>query len=404
MNSRERVLAAIKCEPVDRIPFVPNLNGFNILSMPKKYHSMKRWDILRELGIDLYIRFRTGVRIRPPLILLPAPDSAIGSQASCLHRYYDKTMPVTDKIQVSSETIDGATYVIAETPAGRIRWGWKNNPMCPDFPHPVEYPIKTVKDIETYRYILDHTVLEPVFDDIEETLDAVGSDGTCEASGSLTPIQFAIEMLMGMETFYSFIMSDHVKETEELLEHLREINRQEYKLLAESPAPVIVTAENTSTTISSPDFMSKYEFPALNEFSDILHSNGKLHVAHMCGKLHNVVDLLEEIHCDGLMDVAPEPTGDFDFAADRDRLLSAGKSVAGGIDCTAFALMSTEQLEDYVMDCLSLVAPGRGFLLGSGDTVPAGTSAEKLMMVVSLLEKNGTYPLQQRPARVEDPP
>ena len=155
----------------------------------------------------------------------------------------------------------------------------------------------------------------------------------------------------------------------------------------------MVTGENTSTTLASPADIERVEFPALDAYSDIVHAGGKIHMAHMCGTLHRVVDALARTRLDGLHDVAPAPTGDLDFKADRQRLLAAGKCVAGGIDATAFVNPSPEAIERYVIARLAEAAPGVGFLLSSGDTVPLGTEVETLRRIVRTLERHGNCPL-----------
>ena len=391
MNSRERILAAVTCQPVDRIPFVPNLNGYAIRGLPDRYHTMQRWEVLRDLGIDLLVRFRVGVRVQPPSMLLPPPEGP-STLASSPAREWADSQPVTDKIRIKVATQDGTQYVTVDTPLGELRCGWLYSAQAPDVPYPSELLLKTIDDVRIYRYVLDHTVVEPAYGEIIDALEAVGDQGTCEAKGSCTPMQDLMMRKLGVENFYYF-MNDYPAEMEALLEHMHELHKEQYRLLAESPAPIIITGENTSTTLASPAYMARWEFPALNEYSDIVHRTGKLHLVHMCGKLHQVVDLLEAAHLDGLHDVAPAPTGDFDFKGDRERLLAAGKSVAGGIDATAFANLSPDELEAYVLERLAEVAPGTGFLMSSGDTVPLGTTEENLRRVVRVLEQHSGNPL-----------
>ena len=140
--------------------------------------------------------------------------------------------------------------------------------------------------------------------------------------------------------------------------------------------------------------MARYEFPALAEYTEILHAAGKIHLVHMCGKVGGVLELIAEGPFDGIIDVAPPPTGDCDFRVAREKLCGAGKSLGGGIDCTAFVELAPEEMENHVFSRLCETAPGTGYLLGSGDAVPFGVSIETLRAVVSALHKYGTYPVQ----------
>ena len=396
MNSSERVLAAMRCEPVDRIPFVPNLNGYAIRSMPERYHTMRRWDILRELGIDLLVRFRTGVRHRPPVALIP-PGEGPDDLGSCMARAWAGSQPTKGGLELRTSTENGTEYVILDTPRGSLRCGWRFMPTSPDLPFPVEPLLKKPEDLDIYHYVLDHTVMEPAYEELESTLAAVGDEGTCEASGTWTPMQDMIEFLLGVENFYYF-MNDYPDQMRQLMEHMHELRLEQYRILAKSPAPIVITGENTSTTLASPTYMAEWEFPMLNEYSDIVHREGKIHMAHMCGHLSGALDLLVASHLDGIHDAAPPPTGDLDFAVARERLSAAGKCLGGGIDPNAFVGLAPDELEEYVENRLDQVAPGTGFLMGCADTVPFGTTPENLRAVVRALERHGQYPLPGRNA------
>ena len=324
--------------------------------------------------------------MRPPTMICPPPEGPIALASSAV-RDWENSQPVTDKIKIETKTQDGIAYVIVETPIGSLRRGWKFTPQCPDIPYPIEPPLKTIVDVDVFRYVLDHTVVEPNYVEIDQALAAVGDDGTCEAAGGSSPMFELIQLQMGIENFY-FLMADYPSQMESLLAQMLDLREKEYRILAQSPAPIIITGENTSTTLASPAQMAQWEFPALNKYSEIAHKAGKIHMVHMCGKLHRITDLLAQAKFDGLHDVAPAPTGDFDFVGDFRKLNRSGKCVAGGIDATAFGLQS-EALEDYVAQLLGKVAPGEGFLASCGDTVPFGTPIENLKAVVRALEQHG---------------
>ena len=282
MNSQQRIIAAMKCQPVDRIPFVPNLNGYAIRRLAPRYHTMERWQIQQELGIDCLVRFRIGVRVSPPVVIIPPDPSGPTTLLGCSSRQWSKCQPTTDKIKMRTESKNGRTFVILETPIGSLRCCWRFVETS-DMPFPDEPLLKSKDDFAIYHYVLDHTAVEPAYEEIIETLKAVGDNGTCEAAGGATPIQNLLEYLCDFQNFY-YWLSDYTKEMEDLMQHLMEVKRKEYQVLADSPAPIIITGENTSTTMMSPACMAKYEFPALDEFSDILHRRGKIHMVHMCGK------------------------------------------------------------------------------------------------------------------------
>jgi uroporphyrinogen-III decarboxylase len=195
---------------------------------------------------------------------------------------------------------------------------------------------------------------------------------------------------MGVEAFYVTLL-----EAAELVEAWMELYHKQQKryieLVAESPAEVVIGYENTSTTNLSPRYYGKYVKNHLDEYADILRGAGKAYVTHDCGKLKGLEELMRGSHQNGYIDVAREPTGDFDFS--RRLELTGEKVIIGGIDATAFVTLTPEQMKDHVRELLCDVAPGRYFALGSGDAVPIHTPPEVLRAVGEVVAEEGAYPL-----------
>ena len=394
MNSRERVLAAIQRRPVDRIPFTPNIDGYSIRSMPARYHEMARWEIYQDLGVDLLVRARRGHLTTPSESFMPPNMDGPAALRPSYARRPPSERPQEHGIEVRTANRGPEIEVLVDTPVGSLRSGWRYTPQSPNIAFPTEHMLKTLDDVKTFTYILEKTRVDSLYGELEAVKAAIGDVGVVDGYGHCTPAQDLIMFTAGLENFL-FLLQDHPREIEALLELMQDIRLREYRALAESPADVVTTYENTSTTLLSPAYMARYEFPALQEYSDILHAAGKIHLVHMCGEIANAIDLIAAASFDGVVDIAPPPTGDCDFRAGHKKLLAAGKCLAGGIDCTAFVNCEPAEMEEYVLRRLSEVAPGTGFLMGSGDAVPFGTPLENLRAVVRALEQFGKYPVEK---------
>jgi uroporphyrinogen-III decarboxylase len=96
----------------------------------------------------------------------------------------------------------------------------------------------------------------------------------------------------------------------------------------------------------------------------------------MCGRLTGFAGPLCHADQDGFIDVAPAPTGDVAFGEAKAGW-AKDKVLVGGIDATAFAGLSPEEMRVYVRDLLVEIEKGAGsfhkFILGSGDALPKGT-------------------------------
>ena len=394
MSSRERILAALRCQPVDRIPLTPLLGGYGIASLPQRYQEMTRWELYSELGFDLFIRgVARGFVTWPPESYLP-PSTMVPAALLPAVMQKPPAKPRPDlNVELTNVRQGHETMVLIDTPVGSLRSLWRQTPQSPQLPFPAEHMLKTVEDVKVYQYVLEQTSVEPRFEDLVATQSALGDTGVTDASGHCAPVMDLAMFHMGLETFV-FMLQDHPDETHALLDMMHEVRKKEYKALAQTSAEVIITYENTSTTLLSPSLMARYEFPALAEYSEIVHAAGKLHLAHMCGKVRGALDLIGESPLDGIIDVAPSPSGNLDFGAAREKLCGAGKSLCGGIDATAFAVLAPDEMEGYVLKRLRQTAPGTGFLLGSGDCVPNGTPLETLRAVSRAVQQYGAYPVQ----------
>lgn len=392
MGPKQRILAALHCQPVDRIPFTPLIGSFARGQMPTRYQRMPLWEFYAEFGIDPWIRNISAHATWPPQSFVPDSTMMPASLAVTMAKKNVVGKQRCGSVEIRNQRSGHESAVHVETPVGTLRSVWRNTPGSPHVPFCVEHMLKKVEDIQVFRYILDHTSVEPAYEDLRAAQGALGEQVVVDAYGHCTPVQDLIMFHMGLQEFV-FMLQDHPEQVVGLLEQMLEIRKMEYRVLAQSPAEIIVTYENTSTTLLSPKYMAEYEFPALAEYSRILHAAGKLHLVHMCGRIQAVLPLIVESPIDGIVDIAPPPTGDCDFSVACAQLAAVGKCIAGGIDCTAFLGLSPEMLEAYVYDRLSQVTPGLGFLLGSGDAVPIGVPIENIVAVVSAVHEFGSTSL-----------
>jgi hypothetical protein len=148
MNSRERILAALSCQPVDRLPFTPLLGGFGIASMPLRYQRMSRWELYADLGIDLFIRgLARGFTGWPPESFMP-PSTVLPPALlpAVTQKPAVKRLPGHD-IEIRTVRKGHETSVILDTPVGSLQTVWQQTPESPQLPFPIEHLLKTVEDL-----------------------------------------------------------------------------------------------------------------------------------------------------------------------------------------------------------------------------------------------------------------
>jgi len=384
MTSKERLLAVLKGQEPDRIPWAPLIDGYFISSLREKnirVRTLNVVEILRYIGADILERHVTTY----------TDILNMGSSHNVYVEPKQAAIQGNVKITVNLDKKTGELSCVYETPVGILKEKYLFTNTSPFIPFPVEHKIKKKEDLKIYKYLLENVKHKPCFEGFQKEADYIGDDGLATASGPSTPLLRLLQRDMGVERFYYFL-SDYPKEMEEILAIMHERNKEIYRTIAESPAEVVIGYENTSTTLLSPKIYERFCLRQINEYADIVHEKGKIFLTHMCGKLSKLMDLLDKGKQDGIVDVTPFPTGDLDIA-EAIKVLGKTKIIMGGIDPTAFTKLSVEGIRKYVKELLQKVAPGNNFILGSGDATPYDTPLENLKAVTEVIEKYGMYPL-----------
>lgn len=364
MTGRERIMAALRKEPVDRLPWIPNIVPYTVDSFPE---SMPHYapDVIEYVGGDVMARFGKAIEVIPGL------------------KEGTWVIPV-------SEYKDGDRISGYQTPVGTITRRDRSIGLG-SMPGPVKFLLETVEDLKIFKYIMESVVyqIKPIYEQYFFENKAIGDRGVLTISAEFSPLQLLIEQLAGVEyTFY--LLADAPDLFDEVMNMLHELNKTKIKALAESPAEVFIHYENTSSTVLSPRIYQKYCLPYLEEYTGIIHSYGKIHLIHACGKLEAFADLFRSEKYDGIVEITPPPVGDVELWEAKE-LFGDDKVVSGGIDCLTFTSGAPEQCYERAAEIIGKVKHYRGVLLGSGDSMPNGTTVENLQAVSRAVADLGFY-------------
>lgn len=382
MTGRQRIMAALASEPVDRIPFVPLIGPYSLMDMGldlKEGGSMGPFDPLRMLEANRILGTDPMIRHVP----------VVASDAKTIHLEMLGTF--TAPVEARSSFEDGALVETISSPKGSLsaRWGFTDRMGV--IPHLTKFLVNSDEEMRIFHHAVDHLDTAPLAanpEPFQETEAAVGNDGIATASISNTPLMYLIEMAWGLENTY-YLLNDHRQEAEEILAKLHASQKRFVEALASSPADVIIQYENTSSTLLSPEVFRRYCLPVINVYADILQSAGKTYLMHMCGKLRSFTDDFNDGRFAGIVDIAPDPTGDLplDMAAEQ----LPGKVVIGGIDATTFINPNPDVVEETIAVLIRRIRPFKGVMLGSGDVTPRGVVLENFALIRRLVDSIGAY-------------
>lgn len=176
--------------------------------------------------------------------------------------------------------------------------------------------------------------------------------------------------LMGAEPFCLAIYDDpgFVQEL------LQRINNQQVAVagLAASHPEVMAVAIGDdmgfkTQTFLPPKALREFIFPGLRRIADAVHAHGKPFILHSCGNLYAVMDdLIETVTVDAKhsFEEAANPVAEVK-ARWGDRL-----ALLGGIDLDMLCRAPEDHLRAYVRRTIEACAPGGGWALGSGNSIP----------------------------------
>ncbi|MCP4755706.1 MAG: hypothetical protein GY866_32990 [Proteobacteria bacterium] len=337
MSGRERLLAAIAFEEIDKMPFWPKFFGEAYPPSQKApFNTMDKYEIYRWIGSDIVEWMPMG---------------------GCVRRVLKN---VDLKIEMENEEMQ-ATF-IAPTGSTRLR-------MAYDQPsqswHPTVHPIKTPEDIKIMTDFFNGLKWEFNPDNLEKTRHVngiVGDDGiTMEAVGE-SPLMAFVEYGAGIAQA-PLILMDYEDAMEELFEAMQQMYLQKLEVTVEhSVADVLIFVENTSTTMISPKQYRRYCVPHLEQYGRIVKGAGKPFALHMCGHLKALLGDLATSPAD-IIEAFTSPTiGDTTLLDGRQAC--PDKCLMGGTNA-ALWMQSSDEIIRRIEEDLAALPHHRGVVLSS---------------------------------------
>ena len=376
MTSRERLMAILNKEKkVDRVGWSPLIDGYYMSSLSSEKDII---DVFKEINADVMERhvFTWSSNLENKKIGKDLDSNSIsytenGVKASEELKKVERGTLLIRQYEISGHVLTSKSIYTKESPF---------------IPFPLEPFIKTAEDIEAFIYIKKREKYIERFSNFVKEDNRIGETGIATDTAPTSPIQDIIQHLIGIEKFYTVFFTDHLNEIEKLMEVMHEKNIEAYKLLANSPASVVISYENTSTTLVSPAIYEKYSLPYIDDYADILHKKNKIFLTHRCGKLMGLVGLLKNGKDDGIIDISPKPTGDLNIWDAREAW--PDKIVQGGLDPTVFTQWSPGKVKDYVKLILNKTGSRDRLIIGTADATPKDANIENLKAVGEVINAN----------------
>ena len=384
MTPRARILAAIRHQPLDRVPCSPRLGqALRIL-----------YDDANTPADDLTLRaVRSGD--------LPLdPQFPVTTDVPCLIRATDADARGVKDIEIEvSVRDDGPCDLITRvihTPAGPLREvrrkpkpGRREYGLAPNPAH-VERLVKTRDDLARLRYLVPDPADYPVGQVYHQTADTVGQDGLVLAV-VCSPWDYQAGYAYAMEDAMMAYFQDRA-----FFDELAGIWFD--KMMAETRAVLDAGCRAvfgswffTSLSVGwSPAIFRECFLPMIRAHVGLVHAYDAVYDYYDDGTCMGIADMMAEAGVDVFETLTPPPVGDVDLA-ELKRRVGDRVCLKGYVDLLYVLKMGTpDDVDATVRQAMEAAAPGSGFIIGTSDSVREGTPRANVAAYFDAVRRYGS--------------
>lgn len=396
MTVKERILATLRGEPTDLLPFVPRLDNWFYAheatnTLPDKYKNATLRDMVDDLGIGYHSIIPNFKNWR---------EGGYGDLHVGLGIYDLELSPwkvIFHNVKITEERNDkGELKVTYETPKGTITTRVVYTPqMLRDgivlYAHK-EHAVKSYEDYDAIAYIFDNAEVIPTYEKYADYRENyIGSRGVAVALSAMwaSAGHYLIKELMSFENFY-LERFDDPEAMQDVAKRLHPFCDKLFQAAVNSPAEVILSGANYDFMFTTPDMIEEYVVDELKRQSDIAHSMGKFIATHTDGENMKLLDLYVKSGFDIADSICPAPMTKTSLKETRD-VFGEKITIWGGIPSIA-TLQSTMSDGDFyklVDETMETIGRGDHMIFSVADTLPPAADFDRVLYLKRKIEEFG---------------
>ncbi len=380
MTSRQRMMAACRGEPLDRIPVAPDMSNY----LPCKYANKPFWEIyfneepalwvayinlIKQLGVDgwftygkMQFELESGFSYEYASTILKQPE------------YRTRTRII--------HTLDGD---LDET----VRVGIHEPPVLVK---------KMVENLEKDYKKLRHLFAKPVSYDLTLLLEQkkmLGEHGMLCVNISTPSFPVYLNYFNGSLEALTYSYFDYPEIFDELVElHHRQSVAMMDMIADSGVVDSILFGLSGGITLQSPDIFDRITFPTIKKVAAMSREAGMISGLHSCGKEYHIIKrCAEETSLDYINPLEVAPMGDCDLDAIA-RQFGHKITLMGNLHTIGVMLMgSKDDVKRESLKAIRNAGQGGRFILSTGDQCGYATPEENIIMMLDTVEEFGNYPL-----------
>lgn len=408
MNERERMLACLRGEPTDQLPWAPRMDLWSIAqqaraTMPERFRGLNTAQIADELGVGCHA-VRADWTIIPQLERDPRDFMwrAFG---------FETCWDFPFRLEINSLKVDfkyeagegsGKYWTTIHTAAGPLETYMEyENSMAKNgitAPEVKKYPLPDPTNWEAVAQVYDAFEVVPTPENYRAFQARIGDRGLALAQGpnSASPMHSILHMLMPMETFFYAYM-DVPDELHKLADRITPFFDRILDVMCECDAEVVWWGANYDQSTTWPPFFAKEIVPYVRMVGDRLRAAGKYMASHCDGENDKLLEYMPTARFDIAESVPTEPMVKRTLKELREGF-GEPTTVWGGLPATAFmpGPMTDESFEAHLDRVFGELGSGKRLILGVSDNVPVDCTIERLDRVTERVKAFG--PVNPAPA------
>ena len=355
MTSRERILAAGRGLPVDRLPVFYWLNPHACCRMIAEYQPLGKWGV-NALASFLWRRFHNGGELKSheywralPLLLDGYPFNALTEYTFQL----GSDMVFIGHNLLQSVRLKKGHLIITDV------YGVVRSLGSGIYVDMIEPAIKDISELQ--KYVFPDFTAESGYELIR--MNRRRHPDKCLCAGIFGAFDFPQTGLFGTEKMLTMLM-DYPEEMQTFMQRWTENEIVALRHSVKAGADIVLIYDDygyNTRTFMSPRMWKKFVFPHLKRLVDTAHEAGALTLLHSCGYQMTLLDSYIEAGIDMLQAFQPLAGNDFTaaYAKYGDKL-----TFVTGIDTQRGETMNLQEFQDDIVNAYKIGCTKPRFVLG----------------------------------------